>query len=87
MTAAIPFVNPRPRYFDSNGDPLSSGVLEFYEANTDTAKEVYTDHTEATPATNPHMLDADGYVRVGGLWLGEGPVSYTHLTLPTKRIV
>ena len=31
---------------------------------------------------------ADGtIVEVGGQWVGPTPVSYTHLTLPTKRIV
>ena len=30
---------------------------------------------------------ARGYVRIGRLALMSGPVSYTHLTLPTKRIV
>ena len=71
------FVNSRARFFDANGDPLSGGSVEFFEAGTSTPKTIYTDNGLGTPATNPQVLDADGYVRDGGVWLADGLYKYT----------
>ena len=71
MTKAF-YSSPRARFLDSNGNPLSNGRVSFYEPNTTTLKTIYSDVTENTPAPNPMLLDADGYVQDGGVWLGEG---------------
>ena len=70
---AIVLNSPRPQFFDNNGDPLSLGRVSFYEANTTTLKDVYSDYTGTIPITNPNVLDANGYVEDGGIWLGDGP--------------
>ncbi len=66
------YSSPRARFFDSNGNPLALGSVEYYFAGTTTLKEIYTDNTTTTPAQNPQPLDIEGYVRDGGVWLGEG---------------
>lgn len=66
------YSSPRARFFDSNANPLALGSVEFYFAGTTTLKEIYTDNTTNTPAQNPQPLDIEGYVRDGGVWLGEG---------------
>ena len=63
---------PRAQHFDINGNPLDSGRLIFFSAGTETLKEVYSGIDQTTPAPNPHVLDAGGFVQDGGLWLGEG---------------
>lgn len=54
------------RFYDTNGDPLAGGKLYTYLAGTSTPQATYTDETEATPNTNPIILDADGECN---LWL------------------
>lgn len=71
MTKAF-YSSPRARFLDSNGNPLSNGRVSFYEPNTTTLKTIYSDVTENTPAPNPMLLDAEGYVQDGGVWLGQG---------------
>ena len=66
------YSSPRAQFFDLNGKPLSLGSVEFYYSGTTTPKAIFTDNTETTQATNPQVLDVSGYVREGGLWLGEG---------------
>ena len=56
------FVNPRPQYLDSSGDPLPGGLLYFYESGTTTGKTTYADVNQSTANTNPVVLDADGRV-------------------------
>jgi hypothetical protein len=51
---------------DSNGDPLSGGLLYTYQAGTTTPQATYTDSTEGTPNANPVVLDAAGCASV---WL------------------
>ena len=49
------------QFFDGEGNPLSGGKLYFYESgSTSTLKDTFSDFTEATPNTNPVILDADG---------------------------
>ena len=72
MSNKIFYSSPRARFFDTNGNPLSNGRVSFYEAGTTTLKTIYTDITQTTPAPNPMLLDAEGYVRDQGIWLGQG---------------
>ena len=88
MAFNIPFVHPRARFFNPNGDPLEFGRVIFYDAGTTTLKEIYSDKTTTTPAPNPHELDADGFVQDGGVWLGEGRydiVVQRALTIPPTQ--
>ena len=72
MSNKIFYSSPRARFFDNNGNPLSNGRVSFYEAGATTLKTIYTDITQNTPAQNPALLDAEGYVRDQGIWLGGG---------------
>lgn len=49
-----------PQFFDDNGDPLASGLIYAYEANTSTPKNTYTDISGATANANPIVLAASG---------------------------
>ena len=70
MNNAI-FLDPRPQFF--NGDlPASFARLSFYSATTSTLKNVYTSRQLSTPLDNPMILDANGQVPVGGIWMSEG---------------
>lgn len=67
------FVNPRARFLDRDGNPLSGGRVFFYEAGTSTLKTVYTDYAGTIPADNPVELDAEGFVEPAtGIHLGVG---------------
>ena len=70
--AELFYSSPRARFYDSNAKPLSLGSVTYYYAGTTTLKNIFTDSTEAVQATNPQVLDIEGYVREGGVWLGEG---------------
>lgn len=54
------FTNPYPQFTDSNGNPVLSGTLTFFESGTNTLKTVYADSEENTPIANPMTLAADG---------------------------
>lgn len=56
----------RQFYYDSNGNPLSGGLLYSYQAGTTTPQVTYTDSTGGTPNANPVVLDASGGAQV---WL------------------
>jgi len=66
MTAS-PFAFPRFRAFDSNGVPLSGGLLYTYLAGTTTPLSTYTDSSGNVANTNPVVLDATGQADI---WLG-----------------
>lgn len=67
------FYQPRPQFFDANGNPLSLGRLTFYAAGTSTLKPIYDEaFSQSTPLPNPLLLDIEGYVPSQGIWLGEG---------------
>ena len=51
---------PKFQAFDSNGDPLSGGLVYTYEVGTTTLKTTYSDYDAATPNDNPVVLDARG---------------------------
>ena len=69
------FDGVRPQYLDTLGGlkPLDGGRLIFCNAGTSTPKAIYSSAFDRlTPLTNPLILDADGYVPEGGVWLGDG---------------
>jgi len=45
---------------NDNGEPLSGGLLYFYESGTTTAKNTYSDSAETIANANPVVLDAAG---------------------------
>ena len=55
---------PLFRAFDTAGDPLASGKLYAYAANTTTPKDTYSDSAGATPNANPVILDSTGSATV-----------------------
>ena len=59
MTAVL-MTPPYVEFMDANGDPLAGGKVYAYEAGTLTPKNTFTDSTEATPNTNPVILDSAG---------------------------
>lgn len=61
---------PLQQFLDNDGNPLSGGTVTFYNTLTTDLKEVY-DET-ADPIENPQVLDAGGYVRDRGVYLGSG---------------
>jgi len=58
------------QFFDNNGNPLSGGKIESYEAGTSTPLPTYTSITGITAHTNPIVLDSSGRVPSGGeIWV------------------
>lgn len=49
------------QYFDSSGDPLSGGLLYFYEPGTTTDKTTYSDNALSVANAQPYVLDSGGY--------------------------
>lgn len=49
---------------DSNGDPLASGKVYFYEPGTTTSKTIWTDAAKTSAASNPVVLDARGSAEI-----------------------
>ncbi len=66
------YSSPRARFFDANAKPLANGRVSFYYPSSSTLKEVYSDSFAQTPINSQQVLDAEGYVLDGGVWLGEG---------------
>jgi hypothetical protein len=58
---------PKLQFFDSNGNPLSGGLLYSYTAGTSTPLATYNDASGTTYNTNPVILDSRGEADV---WLG-----------------
>ena len=63
------FAGVGAQLFDNNGDPLSGGKLETYQAGTSTPLATYTSSTGVTAHTNPIVLDSAGRVPGGEIWL------------------
>lgn len=59
------------QFFDSNGDPLSGGLLYTYAAGTTTPASTYTSRTGAFFNANPIVLDAAGRTP-NEIWLTGG---------------
>jgi len=53
---------------DSNGDPLSGGLLYTYIVGTTTAKATYTTAAAAVEQSNPIVLNARGESTVEGIY-------------------
>jgi len=51
---------PRFHAFDSNGDPVSGGLVNTYEPGTTTRKASFSDKSLTIENTNPVVLDSDG---------------------------
>src|SRR3990167_389622 len=64
--AIAPF--PKVQFFDSNGDPLTGGLLYTYTVGTTTPQATYADNTGDVGSlnTNPVVLDSRGEANV---WL------------------
>lgn len=60
------------QFFDNNGDPLTSGTVDFYVPNTTTRKNTWSDAGETTVNTNPVVLDAAGRPNGGKQIYGDG---------------
>ncbi len=56
------------QFFDSNGNPLSSGKVYFYEVGTSTFKNTYTSSAATTTNPNPITLNAGGKSPTGGIY-------------------
>jgi hypothetical protein len=63
------FAGVGAQLFDNNGNPLSGGKLETYQAGTSTPLVTYTSSTGNTAHTNPIVLDSAGRVPGGEIWL------------------
>jgi hypothetical protein len=72
MSNKLFYSSPRARFADTNYNPLAFGRVSFYEAGTTTLKTIYTDSENSTPLPNPFLLDGEGYVVEGGVWMGAG---------------
>jgi len=53
-------INPTPQFFDADGDPLSGGLMYFFESGTNTAKTTFSDINETIANTQPLVLTGDG---------------------------
>lgn len=64
--------------FDNNGDPLSSGTLEFYDSGTTTARAVFSDADLSVSAGTTVTLNSAGFPTVSGseVTLYLSPVAY-----------
>jgi hypothetical protein len=59
---ATRFTSPFPRFFTDSSALLSGGKLTFYEAETTTLKDTYSDNGLTTPNVNPVILSASGVI-------------------------
>lgn len=53
-------------FFDQNGNPLTSGKIDFYIPGTTNRKTTWQDAAETIPNTNPVILDAAGRALILG---------------------
>ena len=60
------------QFFDSNGNPLSGGMIYTYAAGTNTPQATYTSSAGTIQHSNPIVLDAAGRVPTGEIWLTDG---------------
>lgn len=54
------FLSIDSQFLDANGDPLSGGMLYFYDTGTANAKTTYSDSAMTSANANPVVLDAAG---------------------------
>lgn len=60
MAVKLSPFGPKPQFFDSNGDPLSGGLLYFYVAGSSTPQNTYTTSAGTTANANPIVLNSRG---------------------------
>ena len=65
------FAGAGVQFFDSNGDPLTGGLLYTYAAGTSTPVTTYTSQAATANNTNPIVLDAAGRTPAE-IWLDGG---------------
>lgn len=58
--------NGKATFLDNNGNPVSSGTVDFYIPGTSTRKTTYSDINGTVPNTNPVVLDAAGRALLWG---------------------
>lgn len=58
--------NGMQQFFDNDGNPLSSGTVDFYIPSTTTRKNTWQNSTETIVNTNPVVLDAAGRAIIYG---------------------
>lgn len=63
-------VFPIIQFLDDDGNPLVGGTVTFYDSGTENKKDIYDE--AGTPVDNPQILDAGGFVRDRGVYLGDG---------------
>lgn len=56
----------KTQFFDANGNPLTSGTVDFYIPGTTTRKATWQDINETVLNTNPVVLDAAGRATILG---------------------
>jgi len=64
---AVRFNITRAQYLDANGDPYAGGLLNFYETDTSTRLDTYSDNALTTANANPVVADSAG--RFGDIFL------------------
>lgn len=65
------FQTPYDTILDTNGDPVSGGKINFYEAGTSTPLDTYSDEDLTTANANPVVADSSG--RIGPIYLKPQP--------------
>lgn len=70
MNTVLAFV-PQMQFLDVDGNPYSSGRVQYFDATTSAPKAVYSDRA-GTIAHTEIELDAGGSPVYGGIWYGEG---------------
>lgn len=63
------FAGVGAQLLDNNGDPLTGGLVQTFEAGTTTPLASYTSSSGTTPHSNPIVLDSAGRVPGGEIWL------------------
>jgi hypothetical protein len=60
MAVKLSPFGPKPHFEDSNGDPLSGGLLYFYAAGSSTPQDTYTTSAGSVANANPIVLNSRG---------------------------
>jgi hypothetical protein len=71
MAVKLSPFGPKPHFEDSNGDPLSGGLLYFYGAGGSTPQDTYTTSAGSVANANPVVLDSRGEPS-SQIWFTEG---------------
>lgn len=64
-----PIGGPGQQFFDNNGNVLSGGLLNTYQAGTTSPADTYADNGGSVLQPNPIVLDSAGRVPTDGSWL------------------